>query len=225
VQRILESNDRAEKYMLCGEIIASLVTGVHNPHKRGPLNNDDKVYKVQQQQQQQLSVTVGKTNADKERTPKDIIQKCMVNGIYIQEEVTGTCANKDYTYKNSGKKVDPIKTKEKKVNFNMTSFLTQVTDVAREESGAGPVAEIPVGMWFPFATLCFTDLSCEKTEADGEVADETRVDIDGPAPEISLEQEPEILSEEEIETQLFTMTGETSIERHCRELKQLDWGE
>jgi hypothetical protein len=24
---------------------------------------------------------------------------------------------------------------------------------------------------------------------------------------------------------LFTMTGETSIERHCRELKQLDWGE
>ncbi len=69
-------------------------------------------------------------------------------------------------------KGNPIKTKEKKVNFNMTSFLTQVTDAAREESGAGPVAEMPVGIRFPFATLCFADLSGEQAEeadVDGEV--------------------------------------------------------
>jgi hypothetical protein len=73
---------------------------------------------------------------DKERAPKDIIQKCMANGLCIQEAVTGTCANKDCPHKHRGKKGDPIKTKEKKVNFNMTSFLTQVTDAALEENGA-----------------------------------------------------------------------------------------
>ncbi len=95
--------------------------------------------------------------------------------------MTGTCANKDYPYKHSGKKGDPIKTKEKKVNFSMTSFLTQVTDAAREESGAGSVTEMPVGMWFPLATLCFADLNgeqAEETGVDGEVEDGTRIDID-----------------------------------------------
>ncbi len=137
---------------------------------------------------------------DKERAPKDIIQKYMANGLCIQEAVTGTCDNKDYPYKHRGKKGDPIKTKEKKVNFKMTSFLTQVTDTAREESGAGPVAEMPVGMRFPFATLCFADLSGEQVEevgVDGEVEDGTRIDID-PARdlldplEVSLQPEPEI---------------------------------
>jgi hypothetical protein len=231
VQRILESNDRDEKYKLCGEMIASLTKGAQNPHKRGPTRNDGKAHKAQQQPQQQQAGAAGKTNVDKEHAPKDIIQKCMANGLCIQEAVTGTCANKDCPYKHSGKKGDPIKTKEKKVNFNMTSFLTQVTDAAREESGAGPVAEMPVGMRFPFATLCFADLSGEQAEeagVDGEVEDGTRIDID-PARdlldplEVSLQPEPEILSEEEVEAQLFAMTGETARERKRRFLKQLDW--
>jgi hypothetical protein len=177
VQRILESNDGAEKYKLCGEMIASLTKGAQNPHKRGPLRN-----------------------------------------------------NKDCPYKHSGKKGDPIKTKEK-VNFNMTSFLTQVTDAAREESGAGPVAEMPVGMRFPFTTLYFADLSGEQAEeagVDGEVEDGTRIDID-PARdlldplEVRLQSESEMLSEEEVESQLVVMTGETVRERKRRFLKQLDW--
>jgi hypothetical protein len=231
VQRILESNDRAEKYKLCGEMIASLTKGAQNPHKRGSTLNDGKAHKAQQQPQHQQVGAGGKTNVDKERAPKDIIQRYMVNGLCIQEAVTGTCDNKDYPYKHSGKKGDPIKTKVQKVNFNITSFLTQVTDAAREENGVGPVAEMPVGMRFPFATLCFADLSGEQSEetgVDGGVEDGTRIDIDPASDfldplEVTLQPEPEILSEEEVEAQLFVMTGETVRERKRRFLKQLDW--
>jgi hypothetical protein len=95
-----------------------------------------------------------------------------------------------------------------------------VTDAAREESGAGPVAEMPVGMWFPFATLCFADLSGEQAEeagVDGEVEDGTRIDIDPSRDlldplEVSLQPEPEILSEEEVEAQLFAQAHPRNME-------------
>ncbi len=68
----------------------------------------------------------------------------------------------------------------------------------------------------------------EEVDVDVGVEDGTRIDID-PARdlldplEVSLQPEPEILSEEEVEAQLFAMTGETVRERKRRFLKQLDW--
>jgi hypothetical protein len=50
---------------------------------------------------------------------------------------------------------------DKRVGFkgagvSMMNFLTNVTNDARQESGAGPVVEVPVGtvMRFPFASRC-----------------------------------------------------------------------
>ena len=71
--------------------------------------------------------------------------------------MTGKC-DKEPDCKFGHRRVHDKRVGFKGVGVSMMNFLTNVTNDARQESGAGPVVEVPVGtfMRFPFAShFCF----------------------------------------------------------------------
>ncbi len=181
LHRMVASEDKKQRLQLGHDMVAAAIKGAQNSYKSKAKGSPRTKYGKDTPEKVGAAAKDGKVG-ERERASPEVLKTCREQKLCITFAMTGKCERADCTWEH--RRLEGKKVAFKGAGVSMMNFLTNVTNEARHETGAGPVVEVPVGtvMRFPFAShFCIPEflIGEEMREISGiEIPDFDEIELD-----------------------------------------------